>query len=76
MHRFKSILGNQTADECKAMALENITVYLNRILDDHAIDVQVTNNDYENATFELALYPFELLDSLLEAATLYVVNLK
>ena len=76
LYRVETILGKLTADECKAMALESITVYLEGILEDHAIDVQVTNNDHDNAKFELSLYPSKFLDSLLEAATLYGITFR
>jgi hypothetical protein len=76
LYRVETILGKLTADECKAMALESITVYLEGILEDHAIDVQVANNDHDNARFELSLYPSKFLDSLLEAATLYGITFR
>ena len=70
----EDILGKLTTDECKAMALESIAVYLEDILEDHAIDVQVTNDSLD--TKELLLYPPKFLESLLEAATLYGVTFR
>lgn len=75
------ILAQLTEEECKAMALESVTVYLEGLLEDHAIDIQdqvnriaVRNNQADEALEALSLYPDKFLNSLLEAATLYGVT--
>ena len=73
-HQVENILVRLTSDECKAMALESITIYLEEIIEDHAIDVQVTNDSLDAKV--LSLYPPKFLESLLEAATLYGVTFR
>ena len=68
------VLAQLTEEECRAMALESITMYLEGLLEDHAIDVQEGKDNHE--TKDLSLYPSKFLDSLLEAATLYGVTFR
>jgi len=82
----EGILAKLTEEECKAMALESVTVYLEGLLEDHTIDIQDQTNrtskrnihrddeELQQEEFLLSLYPDKFLSSLLEAATLYGVT--
>lgn len=76
------IVSNLTESECKALALESCTKYLERILEEHAIDLQEASYNHFNESqgsgeldsYSKQLFPMKFLDSMLEIATLYGVS--
>jgi hypothetical protein len=62
-----NVLADLTHIECKTIALESVSLYLEALLEDHAIDVQEFLQD-PNVT-EHSLYPAKFLDKLLDAVT-------
>lgn len=70
----EAVLGQVTEDECKAMALESINIYLETILENHAVEIQ--SNKSKDRVKNLSLYPPEFLGNLLEAASLYGITFR
>lgn len=64
----RSVLVNLTNIECKTIALESISSYLETLLEDHTIDIQESSQDPNNKK-DHSLYPAKFLDKLLEAVT-------
>jgi len=70
-----NILEILTEEECRAMALEGCSRFLESLLDDHLIDVQdSTSNSDKGDQSPTSLYPVKFLNSLLEATTIYGVT--
>ena len=82
-----TFLGEFTEEECKAVALESVTVYLESLLEDHLhfIDNMNVSTDTHDTKIETdpteplrqnQIYPEYFLNGMLEAATLYGVTFR
>lgn len=68
-YKARTVLKNLTDIECKTMAMESVTWYLEGILEDHTLDIQETVGD--SSYMDQSLYPAKFLDDLFQAVSLY-----